>query len=340
LIAYLADHIGNHRKVLVLLCWGALVTLAAFVPLSGFWALLLAATAFGIFWTSIMPLTEAIAMTEVKLQGLDYGRMRLWGSLTFIIASLGGGVLIDQIGEGVILPAMLGAALITTLSVYMLPKGDSRGNISKATPLPPIHWREALQLTHSPLFLLFLFTASTIQASHAIYYGFGTLHWRSLGLSAGLIGALWAIGVIAEVTLFAFSKPIIEKLGPTRLLIIAAIGAIVRWSITSLDPPLLILAPIQALHALTYGAAHLGAIHFIAHAVPEQYSATGQGLYSAFAMGAVMGLATALAGFLYGSLGGWAFAVMAIIATSSLLAALLLHRKWSGQMVFGEQSAS
>ncbi len=338
IISFLADQLGDRRRVLIALTWGSFLSLLAFVPFYGFWPLLSVSILFGIFWTSVMPLTESIAMSEVKLAGLDYGRIRLWGSLTFILASLAGGMLIDRWGDGLILHMMLAAILITILSAYALPIGTSKRQMEKAAPLPPIHWRDAMQLMRSKLFLLFLMTSAGIQATHAILYGFGTLHWQSLGIAAGIIGALWAVGVLAEVTLFAWSTPLLLRFGPVNLLIFAALGAIVRWVITAFDPPLYILFPVQILHALSFGAAHLGAIHFIAQAVPEQYSATGQGLYAAFAMGVIMGIMTMISGSRYANRGSQAYLVMAALAAVSLVGALLLNRQWQGELIIGEKS--
>jgi MFS transporter, PPP family, 3-phenylpropionic acid transporter len=333
IIAFLADHHGDRRRVLIMLTWGSFLALMGFIPLQGFWPLLTVALIFGVFWTSVMPLTESIAMTEVKLKGLDYGRIRLWGSLTFIVASLGGGFLIDRFGEAIILHMMLAGMVITILSAYTLPSGTTKKQMEKAAPLPPIHWRDALKLMHSKLFILFLLTSAGIQSTHAIYYGFGTLHWQSLHIAAGTIGALWAVGVIAEVTLFAWSKPVLDRLGPTNLLVFAALGAVVRWTITAFDPPLAVLFLVQILHAASFGAAHLGAIHFIARAVPDHYSATGQGLYAAFAMGIIMGIMTTLSGALYAEFGSYAYLFMSALAAVSLVGALMLKGQWQGEQI-------
>lgn len=335
IIAFLADRMGDRRHVLILLTWGSFLSLLLFIPLDDFWPILFNAVLFGIFWTSVMPLTESIAMTEVKLQGLDYGRIRLWGSLTFIIASLGAGFLMDLFGPSLILPLMLTAIVITVLCAYTLPRGSDRQQMRKAAPLPPIHWRDAMPLLRSKLFFLFLLTSAGIQASHAVYYGFSTLHWQSLHISAATIGTLWAIGVIAEVTLFAWSKPVIEFLGPTRLLILAASGAILRWVLTAFDPPAAVLFFAQTLHAASFGAAHLGAIHFIAKAVPEPFSATGQGLYAAMAMGLIMGIMTRLSGTLYENFDAFAYLFMAGLSGLALIGALILHAKWQEQPIIG-----
>ncbi len=335
LISFFADHLGNRRLVLIRLTWGSFFALLAFLPAQDFWVLLFISMSFGIFWTSIMPLTEAIAMTQVRQQGLDYGRIRLWGSLSFIAASLIAGLLVDLWGEASILYMMLFAMATTIIAAYALPCDATKRQLEKTAPLPPIHWRDAARLMRSKLFILFLLTSACIQATHAIYYSFGTLHWQSLHIAVGLIGALWAVGVLAEVTLFAWSNVVIECIGPTRLLVFAALGAVVRWSVTAFDPPLGLLFLIQVLHAASFGAAHLGAIHFIARAVPERYSATGQGLYAAFAMGVIMGLMTIISGTLYANFEGKAYLAMALLGTGALLGALVLDRKWNGEPIMG-----
>lgn len=90
------------------------------------------------------------------------------------------------------------------------------------------------------------------------------------------------------------------------------------------------LFPVQILHALTFGAAHLGAVHFISQAIPDEVSGTAQGLYAAFAAGIVMGAALLVSGPLYGMLGKYAYLVMAGVALVSLAGSVLLSRKWRG----------
>ena len=343
LVSLLADHVGGRRRVLIALIWGSLLSLAAMSMFSGFWPLLGVVIMFGMFWTPVMPLTEAIAMSNVKLRGLDYGRIRLWGSLSFIAASLGGGALIDHWGEKIILPLMLMAILLTATIASLLPREENRTSRqpgSAGLSFPHIDWREATSLARSKIFLLFLLTAAGIQSTHAIYYGFSALHWRSLHMSSGLIGFLWAVGVVAEISLFAWSGPVVRRLGPVNMLMIAAGGALIRWLLTAMDPPLALLIAAQCLHALSYGAAHIGAIHFISQAVPEDHSALGQGLYAAFAMGLMMGAMTSVSGSLYASLGASAYLVMAAMAGLSLAGAIILARSWHGSLLIEERKDS
>jgi PPP family 3-phenylpropionic acid transporter len=179
------------------------------------------------------------------------------------------------------------------------------------------------------VFLLLLLAGGAVQAAHAVLYTFGTLHWRTLGLSADWCGALWAISVVAEIGLFAFSGRVVAGLGAPQLIGLGAAAAVVRWTAMGFDPPLALLVPLQILHGLTFGAAHLGAIHCIARAVPEGLGGTAQALYAAVTGGLAMGSAILLAGPLYATFGGRAYWAMTVLGAISLVATVTLVRLWS-----------
>jgi MFS transporter, PPP family, 3-phenylpropionic acid transporter len=283
-------------------------------------------------WTTIMPLIETVAVSGIRNASLDYGKVRLWGSLSFIVASFGACLVIGGYGAASVLPLLLLANGILVIGAHLLPRELS---------LPPsvvrrrISVADALQLARSPLFLLFLLAASTVQASHAVYYAFGTLHWREQGIPAGAIGALWAVGVVAEIGLFAIAGRVIAFFGAARLLMIASLAGVVRWTPMAFDPPLLATVILQSLHALSFGAAHLAAIHFLTHAVPEDRAATAQGIYAAVVAGLALGLTTIASGPLYSLFAGRAYAAMALLALISAVSARLLTRRWRGGLVVG-----
>mgnify|MGYP002624533047 CR=1 FL=1 len=330
-VSLVADQSGDRRKVLQLLAWGALFGLLLFFLTDGFWATFAVAVVVALFWTSVMPVTEAVAMEGVKRAGHDYGRMRLWGSLTFIAASFFGGLALDWWGGGSVLWLMVGAAACVVASAHLLPAPAGLGRLRTATQPRRIRWSDASRLLRQPLFLLFLASTGLVQAAHAIYYAFGTIHWQSQGIAAGVIGTLWAVGVIAEIVLFAFSARVVKTVGVTNLICLAAFAAVVRWAATALSPPLWLLFAVQALHGLTFGAAHLAAVHFISDAVPEEKAGTAQGLYASAGMGIFMGGAILTSGPLYASLGGQAYFVMAVLGALSLALAILLAINWKGE---------
>ena len=332
-ISFAADRAGDRRRVLILLAWGALCGLSLFTLASGFYTILAIAILAAFFWTSVMPVTEAIAMDGVRRSGHDYGRMRLWGSLTFIAASFAGGIGLQTWGAPAALWLMIAATGSIVAAAYLLPRPVGKGRLKEATALPQIRVKDAVSLMRAPLFLLFLAATGLVQASHAVYYAFGTIHWQSLNISPGVIGLLWAVGVIAEILLFMFSGRAVAALGTVNLIILAALAGILRWTITAFSPPLWVLFPVQVLHALTFGAAHLGAVHFISQAIPEKTSATAQGLYAACSAGIAMGAAILASGALYEALGGYAYLAMAALCLVSLAGTVVLARLWQGGKV-------
>jgi PPP family 3-phenylpropionic acid transporter len=334
-ISFAADWSGARRAVLIALAWGTLLSFLLLWASGGFWQMLLATLLLAFNWTTIMPLIEAVAVSGIRSAGLDYGKVRLWGSGSFILASFGAGLAIGQLGASSVMPMLVGATVLMIAGVYLLPREVAERPAPAAPAQRGISLADAAKLAHSPSFLLFLLAASAIQASHALYYSFGTLHWRAQGFADGTIGALWALGVVAEIVLFAVSAPVLARWGAPRMLMAAGAAAALRWGIMAFDPPLLVTAAAQCLHAMSFGAAHLAAIYFLSKAVPEGHGATAQGVYAAVVAGLVLGLMTIASGPLYQSLAGEAYAVMALLALVGAASAVLLMRRWRGERVVG-----
>jgi PPP family 3-phenylpropionic acid transporter len=323
-IAFAADRAGDHRKFLVGLSWAGLAGLVALAQSRGFWPILFWTLVFSLAWTTIMPLTETVAMSGVKAAGLDYGRMRLWGSLSFIAASLVGGWVVERLGAGSAIWLVVAGAALTTVAAHALARPIGLGRLKAATSPRRLSLAEADGLLGSRTFLIFLVAAGLVQAAHAVFYTFGTLHWRDLGLSTGWSGFLWAISIVAEVALFAYSAAVVRRIGPVELIALGAGAAVVRWLAMGFDPPLALLVPLQLLHALTFSATHIGAIHFIGRAVPETQAGTAQALYASVTGGIAMGGAMLVTGPLYAAYAGRAYWAMAALAAVGLIASLVL----------------
>jgi PPP family 3-phenylpropionic acid transporter len=179
-------------------------------------------------------------------------------------------------------------------------------------------------VARNPRFWLFILAASALQASHQVYYGFGTLYWRSLDFSDTTIGWLWAEGVLAEILLFWQGRRLVARLGPIGLMVLGGIAGILRWSLAGAVSWLPFIAALQLLHAATFGASHLGAMHFLSRAVPPSAAASAQSLYAALSSGLGSGLVMGIAGTLYAALGGGAYFFMAALSAVGLVGAVAL----------------
>jgi PPP family 3-phenylpropionic acid transporter len=185
--------------------------------------------------------------------------------------------------------------------------------------------RSARTVLANPAFLALLAAGGLVQASHGVLYSFGSLHWQSLGFSSVEIGMLWAIGVVCEIGLFLWSGAAVRRTGDHGLLLIGTIAAVLRWSLFPLDLSFAGFFLIQCLHGLTFGATYLGTQHAIARIVPDEMTASAQGIY-AMMTGILMAGITALAGPLYSTFGHLAFATMIVPPMLAILALVAYRR--------------
>src|SRR5882757_3767732 len=285
----------------------------------GFAAILVAYALASAAYTPVMMLVDAYALRGLARRGRAYGPVRLWGSAAFIAASFGAGALLDLMAPVELIWLMVVAMAIATAAALALVPLNSEP--AGGAPVPA----SATGLLRNPAFLVAIAAASLVQASHALYYGFSTIDWQAAGYDGGVIGALWALGVMAEIALFALSARLPSTITPLAMLLVGAAGAVVRWSVMATAPPANLLPVLQCLHALSFGATHLGALALVARMAPPGLGATAQG-YFAVALGVTMAVATALAGVLYGRFRRGAYAVMAVLAAAGGLCALAAKR--------------
>lgn len=326
-VAFIADRLGDRRRIVILLSWGSLGAVSLYLVASGFWQILIATLILMSLFPSITPLIETTAMKAAHEQGIDYGRVRLWCSITFIVASSGTGWLLEWQSASIIAVCLVGAIAVNLAGAHLLAREVPQPRLAVR---PGGQFRAALAFTRQPLFLIALTAASLIQSTHAVYYAFGTLNWQKLGYSSDVIGVLWGIGVVAEIILFAFSGRVVARVGAVRMMSLGAAAAVFRWTMMAFDPPLWMLFPLQALHAFSYCAAHLGTIHFLTRATPNAFAATAQSLYAALSAGVLMGLMTLAAGSLYQQFGAGAYLLGAGAGVVAFLGTLVIGAWWSG----------
>lgn len=325
LVGMLADRTTDRRRVMVLLGVLAVAGYLLCLPAHGFAALLLPSALTAATTAALVPLADLLALASAPGARLDYGRVRLWGTVAFILATLLGGRILQGHSPDIVLYLLLGTTAAMAASCAGLP----RVTIAKREAGPP-SWRALLDRRY----LLFLVAASLIQSSHAVYYAFGTLYWQRLGYSDAMIAWLWAEGAIAEVALFYFGAPLVRLCGPLGLMVLGGGGALVRWGATAVATSLPALVALQPLHALSFAAAHLGAMHFVARAVPPERAASAQSLYAAVVNGIGLGIVALGAGALYAAIGGGAYFAMAAIggAGAALAARLVRNERYLASM--------
>jgi PPP family 3-phenylpropionic acid transporter len=302
---------------------GSLAVFLSAWPATTFWPLLLTTGAAMVLWQLSLPATEALALTGVRRFRLDYGRMRVSGSIGFILANLGAGAILGVMTSETIFWLMAGGLTLTMIAGFTLPVTPPAIRALDDAARP--ERKPAREILGNPAFLALLAAGGLIHASHGAVYSFGSLYWQQLGFSGVEIGSLWAIGVVCEVVLFLWSGAAVRKVGDVGLILLGALGALLRWSLFPLDFGFGGFLLVQSLHGLSFGAAFLGIQHAIARIVPEEMTASAQGIYAMMTAILMAGI-TALAGPLYGAFGGDAFLAM-VVPVLFAIAALAFYRR-------------
>jgi PPP family 3-phenylpropionic acid transporter len=329
-VAFWADHQDDERRALVMISAVFAIGGAGLVAAPD--KALIAASAFLVLWAfgMLVPLTDAAVVRADRNGWLQYGRVRASGSFVFLVTTILGGAVFSRTGVAAAAPAMAAAALFAFLTSFLLPpQAGDRGGAK------PVTWREAPRLLARPMFVIVLLSAGLTQGAHAVYYAFSYLRWSAIGYSDLTIGFLWATGVIAEIVVLVAARRLVRRRSPAMLLAVGGAAAAARWALTAAEPPLAILFLIQTTHAFTFAAAYLGSIEFIDRAIPVRLSNTAMTLMSATGVGALTGLATAAAGFIWAGAGpAAAYYLMSAMGVAAFVLALIIGRKWSGGLLF------
>jgi PPP family 3-phenylpropionic acid transporter len=321
-----ADRTPNRRFAIRLFMAIAVVALLFGWLATGYWSILLTIGVAVIFWSLSVPPGEALALTGVRRFGLDYGRMRFSGSVAFIAANLGAGAIVSLSVPGVIYWLMAIGLLVAASSSLTLPVTPAPLRALDDAERPDK--RPARQVLGNPAFLALMTAAGLVHGSHAMLYGFGSIEWQAQGFTGTNIGAFWAIGVACEIALFMWSGRVLMWVGPYKLLLAGVVAAIVRWLAFALDPGLFAILAIQSLHGLTFGATYLGTQYLIARLVPEEMTASAQGIF-AMISGLTLAVGTVISGPLYSAYGvdGFYFMLPPAVAALGLLIAF---RRFAG----------
>jgi PPP family 3-phenylpropionic acid transporter len=301
--AHIADRNGQSKKLIIALSVGSTSIFMLFPWAISFWALLVLWVLFSIQWNPLLSLGESLTMLSAQTRRIEYGPIRFWGSLAFIVTSVGGGWVLEGRSENLIYALIMGSIAAMVIASLLLPNTRVYPNVSKRLPL-----RDVLA---NRQYLAIMIAGALIQSSHAVYYAFGTIHWRAAGHSEVLIGWLWAEGVIAETVLFLVGGTIRRYISPGILFAAAGAAALIRWTVLAETTDLTALLIVQVLHGLTFGATHLGIINFVSQQMPTALSATAISLYSAVIMGIASGSTMVAAGWMYENWAGGAYFAMA-----------------------------
>ena len=294
----------------------AAVLFAVLAFVTGFWPILVFSALAMVFWSALLPIGDALAVAGVRQYRIDYGRVRLWGSIMFIVANFATAEILRTTSEDGVFVLQVTAFTAAALIAFWLP-GVKTEDATRA----PAQLRE---LVADPQMRIAVLAGSLILAAHAAYYAFGSIFWREQGFPARTIAALWAFSVVIEVLLFWLAKKL-TNWGARRFMIAAGIGAVVRWVFFPFATAPVAAFALQSLHALTFAAAYLAIIMSIGATSAPGHTGRLQAGFQLFS-GVLTATATVIAGPLYGIAPAAAFWLMAAMGAGGLVFAFGLQR--------------
>lgn len=313
---WIADVRGQHMPVVRL---AALLSITAFVGVffgTHFWWLAAVMLVFAFFWDACLPQLEAATLNHLAGRRGAYARIRLWGSIGFIVCVMGLGRLFDSVPIWWLLPTLLVLMIAIWVVTMLIPGSEMRAPRTPHVPFYKVFLRTEVAA--------FLMTCFLMQASHGPYYTFYSIYLEAFGYTKSLIGALWALGVVCEIAIFLLMYRIQAKIGLRRVLLVSFGVAVGRWLLIGYFPEYLgVLIFSQALHAVTFGAYHAAAIELIHRFFTGRHQVRGQAIYGSVSFGLGGALGSFYSGMTWAGLGATAtFAIAAVLALAAFGTAL------------------
>lgn len=325
-IAHWADRFRLRRTPIALLGLVAALGYGGAALTDGFWLV-------GLGWfvgataaSALIPLIDVLSLRLARRGGFSFSVPRGFGSAAFVLANVVMGAMLLRGPVDVIVVAVVLASLLVALAAWLVLPPEPVDD----PDLPPDGPRFAgiRTLLKAPQYMTAIAAIGAVQAAHAFHYGFSALIWKGQGISAATTGQLWAFSVVIEIGFMWWLEPWRRRIGvdARTMLLIGAVAAVARWAVMSIAPPLWLLWPLQALHALSFAATYLAGVQLVERLSPPGGHTAGQTLNSVLAAGVLIGMATLASGPLYDRFGAGGYMAMAAMALVGVVVALRLKR--------------
>lgn len=321
---WVADRRQQRVAVLRLTGFAAAASFCGVIFGSGFTQFFVVMIALNLFTSAQGPLSEALMLSEMRGDLTHYGRVRLWGSVGFIVSVTLAGPLLDWRGIG-LMPWLALALLLLVLyaSLRMQESAPLLGTRQSPSVLALL-WRRDVVAFFSSTFLMI--------AAHAALYVYYSLYLAQIGYSNTVIGLMWSLGVLVEIAFFFYQTPLFRRFGVRTLMIASLLLAVLRFLLIGFGAEslgLLLLA--QVLHAATFGVHHSASIATLQRWFAGPLQARGQALYSSISYGVGGTVGALLLSLLWDTFGPSAvYLVAALLALAGAGAAYLCYRWHDG----------
>ena len=297
----LADRF-QYRKPIYILCTFASTSIwVLYLFFFDFWPMLIITALYGMFFAPIISFLEAVTMDVLGQEKKSYGRIRAWGSISFIVTVLILGKIIDLYSLDIILSLILGGSLALAAISILVPAIKTRTQ-DLLTP-------GAGSLLEKRV-IIFLFCGFLMLVSHGAYYGFFSIHLENLGYGSTFIGIAWALASTAEILVMLKSEKIFGRFSLENVLFFSFLVAAVRWMVLFFAGSAAVILLSQILHAATYGTFHMASILYIDRLSPGPIKTLGQSVNNALTYGLGLMVGFFINGYVYGITGSYPLFLM------------------------------
>lgn len=318
-------------SLLMIACLGAGPAILLVQAAYGLLPMVLAVVVWGFFGGSIISLADAATMRMLDNDRNAYGRVRVWGSLGAVIASLVAGQLGNRMGMGIVFPFYALMMLLCALLALSFPRARYTSKRSFTSAM--------LKLMRHPRVVFFLGAILLIGAGYMNWISTFSLYLNDLGASPGLIGAFYGLSSAVQIPVQATSAKWLGALGARRSLIVAFAVFVAFWlgcSFLSFSGPQLAI-PLALVHGLAFGVYQVAGVVYVSEVTPAEHAGLAQGAYGSFSRGLGSILGSLTGGFLFQSIGGGsAYRISALVGLLSL-ACLWLIPVWTRRRAQAER---
>ncbi len=290
----LADRFQIRRPIYILCNFVSAGIWTCYFYTTDFWLMFVITMCYGIFYAPIISFLEAFTMDALGKEKKSYGKLRAWGSFSFIVIVVALGRIIDLFSIEIIIAVILAGSMLQAFISLKIPNVV----ISKKGSFTP----DTKNLLKKRI-TVFLFCSFLMLLSHGTYYAFFSIHLDNLGYGKTFIGITWALASIAEILVMIQSNKIFKRFSLKNVLVFSFAIATLRWLILFfVKSPVLILLS-QIFHAVTYGAFHIASILYIDLLIPDKAKTLGHAANNAVTYGLGMTVGFLFNGYFYNRLG-------------------------------------
>lgn len=294
---WLADHTGKRAQWIRLTAFLGLCGFIAVFWAHGFFWMFFVMAALSLFTSSTLPLAESLTLAHLATTNGHYSRIRMWGSLGFIVAAVILGFMIDSAGIASLLWFLLAVQVSLFMLSYTLPE-----------PVVAPHEHDHFsiwQVIRQPNVIALLVGCSLMVTAHGVLYNFYSIYLSEHGYSKGTIGLLWSVGVICEIGIFMLMPKIMARFSLKAILLTSLVLAVIRFTLIGVSVyNLWIIILAQTLHAATFGSFHAASVEVVTQFFKGRHQAKGQAIYNSVAYGVGGAIGGIAGGYALQYLGG------------------------------------